>query len=385
MNAEPFDAYRAAGLTARDMADPFGLAPAGRAGELAAKLEPLSLIRPVITGKYLVKGWIDQGALSVVFGESNVGKTFLALDIAMHVAAGMDWHGARIPSGEGRAGSVLYVAGEGGRGVKNRIEAMRRASPELVAAAERQGGFDLLPAALDLCRTGDAEALTDVLAQRAAFPKLIIIDTLARAMGGGDENSGQDMGALIRNVDAIRVATGAHVMLIHHSGKDTTRGARGHSSLRAATDSEIELTRSGDVVMADTKKQRDIAAMGRFAYTLRSVVIGKDEDGDEVTSAVVEATEPVVRKPKLPGQAVVALQALDDAIAQHGEKKTGELFPGNRQCVSVERWREFCNRRQLSSGDSDGAQRKAYHDAKTRLQNGGFICVQDGFVWRVAE
>jgi hypothetical protein len=216
-----------------------------------------------------------------------------------------------------------------------------------------------------------------------SVPALIIIDTLARAMGGGDENSGQDMGALIRNVDLIRERTGAHVMLIHHSGKDTSRGARGHSSLRAAADTEIELTRSGEVVMAEAKKQRDVSVLGRFAYTLLPVTIGQDGDGDDVTSAVVEPTEPVVRKPKLPGQAVVALQALDDALAQYGEKKTGELFPGNRQCVSIERWREFCDRRQLSGGDS--AQRKAFHDAKTRLQNGGFICVQDGFVWRVAE
>jgi RecA-family ATPase len=151
-----------------------------------------------------VKGWIDQGAFSVAFGESNVGKTFFGLDLAMHVAAGEDWHGARIPSGANRAGSVLYVAGEGGRGVNNRIEALRLARPELVAAAAREGGFALLPTALDLCGEGDAGAIIEALEHMRSVPALIIIDTLARAMGGGDENSGQDMGALIRNVDLIR-------------------------------------------------------------------------------------------------------------------------------------------------------------------------------------
>jgi hypothetical protein len=385
MTAEPFDLYRAAGLTPQDLADPFGMSAPGRAGELAAKFEPLESIRPSIQGQYLVKGWFDRGALSVVFGESNVGKTFLALDLAMHVAAGLDWHGARIPSGADWPGSALYVAGEGGRGVHNRIEALRRARPELVAAAERQGGFDLLPTALDLCGTGDAEALTDALAQMAAFPTLIIIDTLARAMGGGDENSGQDMGALVRNVDLIRDQTGAHVMLIHHSGKDASRGARGHSSLRAAADTEIELTRSGDVVMAEAKKQRDVSELGRFAYKLLPVTIGQDGDGDEVTSAVVEPTEAVKRGPTLRGQQLTALQALDDALAHHGAVKLGDLWPTNRQCVSLDVWREFCDRHSLSSGSGNSSQRTAFHKARTALQNKGLIRVVDGFVWRVAK
>jgi hypothetical protein len=124
---------------------------------------------------------------------------------------------------------------------------------------------------------------------------------------------------------------------------------------------------------------------GCFAYRLHPVTIGQDGDGDDVTSAVVEPTEPVKRGPVLRGQALTASQALDDALASHGAVKAGDLFLGNRQCVGVERWREFGNRRQLSSGESDGAQRKAYHSAKAALQNKGIICVQDDFVWRVAE
>jgi hypothetical protein len=332
-----------------------------------------------------VKGWIDQGAFSVAFGESNVGKTFFGLDLAMHVAAGEDWHGARIPSGANRAGSVLYVAGEGGRGVNNRIEALRLARPELVAAAAREGGFALLPTALDLCGEGDAGAIIEALEHMQSVPALIIIDTLARAMGGGDENSGQDMGALIRNVDLIRERTGAHVMLIHHSGKDTSRGARVHSSLRAAADTEIELTRSGAAVMAEAKKQRDVSVRGRFAYTLLPVTIGQDGDGDDVTSAVVEPTEPVKRGPVVRGQALTALQALDDALAHHGAVKAGDLWPDNRKCVDLEVWKDFCDRHCLSSGTADCSKRTAFHKARTALQNRGLIRIVDGFVWRVAE
>lgn len=233
---------------------------------------------------------------------------------------------------------------------------------------------------------GDAEAVINALAkQYAAYPALIIIDTLARAMAGGDENSGQDMGALIRNVDLIREETDAHVMLIHHSGKDASRGARGHSSLRAAADTEIELTRSGDVVTAEAKKQRDLSDLGCFAYKLRSVSLGHDDDGDEVTSAVVEPTEAPLRKPKVTGQALTALQALGDALADHGEVKRGELWPANRQCVSLEIWRENCDRHSLSSGEGDSTKRTAFHKARTQLQNKGIVRVVDGFVWAVDD
>jgi hypothetical protein len=402
MNINTIDPRGLSALAAEFDADPFGAFPddepkngrrgqgrslgrasSPRASELADGVLKLHEIKPRTSRRYLVKGWIDRGALSVVYGESNVGKTFFALDLAAHIAAGIAWHGARVGKTEAHdGGQVLYVAGERGGGSGNRVEAMRLDRPELVTPCV---GFSLLPMSLDLCLGDDAAALSEALGHMAAMPDLIVIDTLARAMGGGDENSGQDMGALIRNVDRLRADTGAHLMLIHHSGKDTTRGARGHSSLRAAADTEIELTRSGDVVMADAKKQRDIASIGQFAYRLRSVVVGTDEDGDEVSSAVVDPAEPVVRKPKISGQAKVAMQALDDALAQHGEKKTGELFPSNRNCVSVERWHEFCDRRQMSSGGSDSAQRKAFHTAKTLLQDKRFICIQDGFVWRVAE
>ena len=100
-------------------------------------------------------------------------------------------------------------------------------------------------------------------------------------MGDGDENSGQDMGAFIRNVDTIRTATGAHICIVHHTGKDTARGARGHSSLRAATDTEIELTVSESISTAQVTKQRDGKIPAPFSYTLREVVLGTDSDGDD--------------------------------------------------------------------------------------------------------
>ena len=98
----------------RSVGRPVGFAPeylTGRASDLSLALKPLHAIKPVLSNRYLVKGWLDRGAASVVYGESNVGKTFFALDLALHVAAAMDWHGCKISPNQSRVGDVVYVAG----------------------------------------------------------------------------------------------------------------------------------------------------------------------------------------------------------------------------------------------------------------------------------
>lgn len=355
-----------------------------RARELARFTRRITDVKPVLKSRYLVKGWLDRGASSVVYGESNVGKTFFAMDLAMHIAAGMDWEGSRIPSGDKWSGPVLYVAGEGGYGINNRIEALRRDKPELVEAAGRN--FALMKLSLDLCTSQDAAHLIEMI--RDEFeekPALIVIDTLARSMGAGDENTAQDMGKFVRSVDQIREATGAHVMVIHHSGKDTAKGARGSGSLRAACDTEIELTRTEGIVTAEAKKQRDLPCGATFSYVLKSVFIGFDEDGDKVSSAVIMGSEAAPKRPKLNGSDKIAMQALSDALAEGGKVMHSPLFPRNRECVTLEAWRAMCDRHSLSSGDSPSAARKAFFTVKNRLLEKGIVRIVDNMVWRVSS
>jgi len=134
--------------------------------------------------------------------------------------------------------------------------------------------------------------------------------------------------------------------------------------------------------MAEARKQREMQCDGVFAYTLQGVFIGNDEDGEPVTSAVVQPTEPVKRAPRLSGQQKIAMQAFEDAIAHHGEKKHGDMFPDNRQCVSLDHWREYCDRHSLTSGEADSSRRTAFHKVKTALQDKEVIRVVDGYVWR---
>ena len=213
---------------------------------------------------------------------------------------------------------------------------------------------------------------------------LIVVDTLARTIGDGDENSAKDMSVFIQNLDAIRELTGAHVLVIHHSGKDADRGARGSSALRAAVDTELSISAERCVTGA---KQRDIAISPPLYFDLSQVELGQDQYGDPVTSAIVVAVDaPKKTQKPLTGRKEVAMQALADAIQDAGEVKRGPDYPGNRKAVSTDAWREHCTRKGLTAdGTTKDAERKAFGRAMSALIESNHVRVQDGFAWMVAD
>jgi RecA-family ATPase len=175
---------------------------------------------------------------------------------------------------------VVYIAGEGTNGIKIGVAAYQKRG-----LSERGIPLAILNRAADLLHLdGDMDSLS-VLIQKAESESgekcvLIVVDTLARAMAGGDENSGEDMSALIFNADRLRKQTTASVMLIHHCGKDASKGARGHSSLRGAVDTEIVIEGQAGRRIATVTKQRDLPGGQVFAFELEQQVLGHDEDGD---------------------------------------------------------------------------------------------------------
>ncbi|TJZ93860.1 AAA family ATPase [Paracoccus gahaiensis] len=371
----------AAHRTARANAHPSDLV--GRASDIAVAIRPLKRVLPALRSRYLVKGWLDRGAFSVIYGESNVGKTFFAMDLGLHVAAGENWHGHRVPAGAKYAGPVLYVAAEGGSGINNRIEAMRREYPNLMKRIEDAGNFSLLAAPLDLCTSNDADYLIDAIREGfSAMPSLIVIDTLARTMGNGDENTAKDMGLFVRNIDMLREVTNAHVMVVHHSGKDASKGARGSGSLRAAADSEIELTRSDDVVMAEARKQRDMPCEGVFAYRLKSVFLGTDDDGDKVTSAVVEQADiqRTDKRERVSGRVQVALTALHDALRDKGRIIRSSELP-NVPVVELTEWQACCDRVGLTDSDNADTKARTFRRHRDALMDKNRIRIFDNYVW----
>jgi putative DNA primase/helicase len=243
---------------------------------LAAKINLIQMVEDVLI----------RGGLTVMYGESNSGKSFLATHLACCIGRGIPWLGKRC-----ERGSVMYVAGEGSESIKMRILAYRQyyKTDDLNVA--------VVPVSINMMdKNEDSEKVIRAaksIEDHYRYPvSMIIIDTLARAFGSGSENASEDMGAVIQHADMIRARTGAHVLFIHHSGKDAAKGSRGHSSLRAATDTEIEVTSAEDKLhTAEVKKQRDLGSLGeKLTGKFQVVRMGEDQWGKPATTCVVTDT-----------------------------------------------------------------------------------------------
>ncbi len=346
---------------------------AERAGMLASQMLPLSRIDAVRNQKALVKGWLSAGGLSVVYGASNVGKTFVVLDLAAHVAAGAEWRGSKT-----RSGCVVYIAAEGGGGIRNRIAALKSARSHLT----QNDNLLLLPASVDLHGEQDAIAIVEAIDRvlDGKEPTLIVVDTMARTMGQGDENSSRDMGQFIANLDTIRDTTGAHVLIVHHSGKSADRGARGSSALRAAVDTEISVSEGCKITC---EKQRDMAQAAPLYFALESVELGEDEDGEVIRSAVVKSAEKPRPKVKpLTGRNAVAAEALMSALKAEGAHVIEEGLPHDGPVLPLARWQSACKTAGLVEGDATAAaQRKAFQRAKDGLLGADCIRIHGNWVW----
>ena len=230
----------------------------------------------------LVEGVLTAGDGSVLYGDSNSGKTFFVIDMAAAVARGARWMGRNT-----EPGLVVYLAAESPASVRGRLQAYQRHH------GVRVPNFAIVQSPIDLFDgDADTEAVIAVVRQlerqRGQKVRLIVGDTLARLSAGANENAGQDMGLVVRRFDRIRSACNAHFLLIHHSGKAAANGARGWSGIRAAVDTEIEVTDSPTGRCAEITKQRDLSTKGeRIGFRLDTVTLGTTKWGAAATSCVV--------------------------------------------------------------------------------------------------
>jgi len=247
---------------------------------------------------FVIKGLLPECSFASIYGPSGSFKSFLALDWACHIATGKDWDGHKV-----KQGAVLYVAGEGGFGVTQRVRAweLRHKVKTLDNLARLPvpvfpADYDEVKAVLEYCQ--------EIKDKTGHAVKLVILDTLARCYGGNDENSSKDMGAFIKGCDAIKQLTGATVLVVHHSGKNIDSGGRGSSSLPAALDVEYRVKRDGEdqqALVLTCSKMKDSDQPEPKTYDLISVHIRTDSDGDEVSSLCVI---PVGRPPSEDGESL---------------------------------------------------------------------------------
>jgi hypothetical protein len=334
-----------------------------------------------------VEDTLGIGQMSVVYGESNSGKTFFACDLALHTSMGWDWRGK-----ETDQTGVIYLALEGKHGITNRMIAFRDHYKDKMMGEIPP--FGIITTSVNLLdpEADTARLIDSIKAVNEKMPRpvgLIVIDTLSRAISGGNENSPDDMGAIVINSDRIRQQTGAHVMFIHHSGKDQARGARGHSLLRAATDTEIEVRREGDTVsIAAVKKQREFEGGQEYPFGLKQVILGLNKRDKEVTSCVVvadvEAPQKKQRgrpKDKLNINGERALEVLHSIKpAEFIIHQASQDIPNGIKTIREDVFEEACR----ASGKYPSARHSDnYRRMINNLLNTGIVEMNRGFLWEV--
>jgi hypothetical protein len=313
-------------------------------------LEHLRRMPPV---EWLIDGMLTKHGFSVLYGEPGAGKSFLALDWALSIAHGRAWQGRHNVT----AGSVLYIAGEGVGGLGKRIKGWEF-HHELPGV---DCPFYVLPTAVRFREHGDIEKLMrtiDSLGQRFS---LIVIDTVARALLGGDENSATDMGMFVDACDAIKRHAGCAVLAVHHSGKDAARGMRGSTSLLGGVDASLRAMQDDGLMTIQVEKQKDAEPAGDIG--LRMVSVGLIGDQTVVLHETDEQGTPKQRRERLTGPQKIALQSLTNLAATKGPK------------VSVASWHEEHN------GKTPSATRQSRNRARDALQNKGIVVIDKGLAW----
>lgn len=339
---------------------------------------------------WLVRGLLGATEQSVVYGRPGSGKSVLVGDLGLHVAAGLDWHGRKV-----KAGAVLYIALERRKLVERRVIAWRdRHQIDRLPFAVMSNMLDFRAP-----RTADeiAAVVREVETETRAEMTLIIIDTISRALAGGDENGPRDMGALVNVVGTIQAKTAAHVLLVHHMPQDGSERMRGHGALLGAMDTTIHVEKlAGGLRCATVVKANDSEEGERVTFGLESVVIGIEDEGQETTAPVVVPVDPaVVRHARSESRWTKGLRLIQESIVavmsegQAIEHRVAGDEPIVR-VVFVEDARLFHRQRYVHGGDGDRAEaeRKAWHrnmkEARNRCLIGSGLKDGREVVWLLA-
>ena len=315
--------------------------------------------------RWRIKGVIPEQGIGAIYGPSGSAKTFLALDMAMHLAGGAQWFGYRV-----RRCPVVYVCLEGEAGLSVRLKAY----------CERRGnipeGVDFINQSVNLLDTKDLRDLVSAVQARYTAGGIVVVDTLNRAAPGVDENSSAEMGRVIAAAKVIQQAVGGLVLLVHHTGKDASKGLRGHSSLHAALDAAIEVSRSGDVREWSVAKAKDGQDGKIHPFKLEVVTMGLDGDGDLITSCVIQPVQGAGfrSKPLTPTQQIGMDSFMTAAAAN--------INDGDRQVhAHLDQWREEFYRR--STGDNPDSKRRAFNRLRQELVEVGRLVVADD-IYRIS-
>jgi KaiC/GvpD/RAD55 family RecA-like ATPase len=240
---------------------------------------------------WLMYGVLPRQHVGMVYGASGSGKSFIVLDMCMAHARGIQWRGLSTAQC-----GVTYVAAEGAGGFVKRVRAYcQHHNVDMSEVSKWFGVIDGAPDFMDVEEVKRVRAAIDARVHATGVPVgLIVLDTLSRVTPDADEQS-KEMGVALDLATRLAKSTGALVLIVHHSGKDATRGARGWSGMKAAMDVELEVARADDhglVRCLTVSKSKDGEDGEQFFFSLESVELGVDADLNVITSAIVKTVEP---------------------------------------------------------------------------------------------
>lgn len=338
--------------------------------------------------RWLLRGFLEAGSLNLLWGDPGTGKSLFALDWAFCLAAGFPWEGVPTTKTD-----VVVIAGEGFAGLGRRLRAL-----EMKYGITAPANLRISRQAADFADAGSAEWVAEAVRTTAPDAGLVIVDTLHRNMSG-DENSSQDIGAFLANLDAYfrSPALGAAVLVVHHAGHGDKGRARGSSSIRGAMDAEFSTSPGHDKeVTLSCHKSKDFEPFAPMGFRIEPMTLGDcwiDEDGEPLTSVILHATEHRgghgPRK-RLSARDELVLQSLGDAIAKHGVRPSAALkaqfggFDGligeARKVVHIDHWREFAEPHIDVDANSIP---KTFKRCRDKLFEFGRVRHFDGFWWPI--
>ncbi len=326
---------------------------------------------------YLVKGLLASTGLAVIWGPPKCGKSFWAIDVALHIALGWKYRGRHV-----KQAPVVYIALEGQSGLDARVDAFKRHH------GVDEAPFFLIKVRVDLI--ADHKALVaDIKAQiGAVMPGAVFIDTLNRSLVGS-ESKDEDMGRYLAAAEYVGAELGCAVPVVHHCGIDATR-PRGHTSLTGSVESQLAVKR-GDSreVIVTVEFAKDFEEGVEVYSRLELVELDTDLDGDEITSLVVvpaEAPQSGLQRRPVKGAKKVVLDMLQKAIAEAGTPApASNHIPPNTRTVSIELWRTYAYQGTISDSDNPDAKAKAFSRAVTALQEARLVGKWGDQVWLVLQ
>ena len=242
--------------------------------------------------EWIINGVLPMKALASIYGAPSSAKTFLALAIAACVSNGAPWFGHLV-----HEGTVIYLAGEGHQGLNLRGKAWEKTN----AKSLKDSPLYISNGPVDLT---DPKLLKESIINEInrvsvhGSPVLVIIDTMGKHFGGKDENLASDMFQFVMVMDLIRSTYGCAILIIHHTGKAASKGARGSNFLQAALDTEIEVTKQETQISVKNTKMRDSRLFPKMAFQLREVQLldldnspNSEKENEPVTTCVLELTD----------------------------------------------------------------------------------------------